>query len=112
MDAACLEHRLTERERLEFEENGFFVVKDVLSPQMVEDLIPVVDRLDAQYRAERGLGPHDRVNMLDFIGKDDLFLELLDWPRIFPKVWDILGIHLQQLLAKSIENTWPVLNTR
>ena len=95
MDAACLKHRLTERERLEFEENGFFVVEDVLPQQVVEDLIPVVDRIDAQYRAEQGVGPHDRVNRLDFIGEDDLFLELLDWPRTFPKVWDILGWNIQ-----------------
>ena len=47
----------------------------------------VVDRLDAEYRPLRGKGPHERLNLLDFIGKDEMFLELLDWPRTFPKVW-------------------------
>jgi hypothetical protein len=95
MDTACLDYCLTEEERLQFEKNGFFIVKDALPPQMVEDLTAVVDRLDAQYRPEQGLGLHDRLNIMDFLGKDELFLELLDWPTTFPKVWGILGWHLQ-----------------
>ena len=95
MDTACLDYCLTQEERLKFEKNGFFAVEDALPPQMVEDLSAVVDRLDAQYRPEQGLDPHERFNIMDFIGKDDLFLELLDWYKTFPKVWGILGWHIQ-----------------
>lgn len=81
MDIACLEHCLTEDERTKFDRDGFIVVEDALPTSMVEDLTKVVDRI--------GGG-------VDFIGKDDLFLELIDWPRTFPKVLGILGwnIHL------------------
>ena len=34
-------------------------------------------------------------NFFDFIGKDELFLELLDWPKTFAKVFGILGWHIQ-----------------
>ena len=95
MDTACLEYCLTEKERREFEQNGFFVVEDALPPPLVEALVTVVDRLDARYRPEMGRGPHDLLSLRDFVGKDDLFLELLDWPRTFPKVWGILGWHIQ-----------------
>ena len=95
MDASCLDYCLSEEERLEFEQNGFFAVDDVLPPQLVEKLIKAVDRVDAQSRREKGLGRHDSNLLLDFIGKDDLFLELLDWPEVFPKVWGILGWHIQ-----------------
>ena len=95
MDTICLDYCLTEKERLEFEQNGFFVVENALPAQMIEDLTAVVDRIDAQYRTEMGLGPHDRLNMIDFIGKDALFLELLDWPKTFPKVWGLLGWNIQ-----------------
>ena len=71
------------------------VLEDVLPPSLVRDLTVAVDRLDAEFRPKKGLGPHDLLNLLDFIGKDDLFLELLDWPRTFPKVWGILGWHIQ-----------------
>ena len=105
MDTACLEYCLTEEERREFEQNGFFVVEDALPPPLVEELVAVVDRLDAQYRPAMGRGPHDLLTLRDFIGKDDLFLELLDWPRTFPKVWGILGWHIQ--LYHSHMNVTP-----
>jgi len=28
----------------------------------------VVDRLDAEYRPQMGLGPYERLNLLDFVG--------------------------------------------
>ena len=81
MDSACLEHRLTEAERAKFERDGFVVVENALPPSMVEGLIEAVDSVKAG---------------VDFVGKDDRFLELIDWHRTLPKVWGILGwnIHL------------------
>jgi len=107
MNNACLEYSLTEQEKLAFERVGFFVIEDALPPSLVEQLVQVVDRLDAQYRPVRGRGPHELLNLLDFIGKDALFLELLDWPRTFPKVWGLLGWHIQ--LYHSHMNVTPPL---
>ena len=90
MDPTCLEHSLTEQERQQFEEDGYFIVKDVLPPDLIADLITAVDRINAAYEPHAGDG-----NYFDVIGKDDLFLELLDWPETFPKVWGILGWHIQ-----------------
>ena len=116
MDASWFDYCLSDDERLEFEENGFFIVEDALPREMVENLIAVVDRLDAQYRAPVGTqdlvraplgvlnpnrppdklrGPNERLNLLDFVGKDEIFLKLLDWPKTFPKVWDLLGWNIQ-----------------
>ena len=81
MDKACLEHCLTEAERTKFERDGFIVIENALPAPMVEGLIEAVDSVKAG---------------VDFIGKDDRFLELIDWQRTLPKVWGILGwnIHL------------------
>ena len=81
MDTACLEHCLTEAERTKFERDGFIVIENALPAPMVEGLIEAVDSVKAG---------------VDFIGKADRFLELIDWPRTLPKVWGILGwnIHL------------------
>ena len=95
MDPTCLNYCLTEEERRTFDEKGFFIVEDVLPLQLVKDVEAVVDRIDARHRAENSVGPHDRVNLLDFIGKDEVFLELLDCPKTFPKVWGILGWNIQ-----------------
>ena len=99
MDTACLDYCLTDEEKNGFERDGFLVVEDALNPQMLDALTPVVDRLDAEHRAENEVGPHDRMHLRDFVGKDEIFLELLDWPKTFPKVWGILGWHIQLYLS-------------
>ena len=107
MDTACLNYRLTETERDQFEQNGFFVVEDALSPEIVQELTKLVDRVDTDYRNAMGLSSCEVLELIDFVGRDDLFLELLDWPRTFPKVWEILGWHIQ-LYHSHIQITPPV----
>ena len=95
MDDACLEHRLTDDERRQFEEQGFLVVPNVLPGDAVERLAAAAERIDAQWRPKRKLKPAEPLNLLDAIGKDDAFLELLELPATFMKVVDILGWHIQ-----------------
>ena len=92
MDGSNLPHCLTDAERLEFDRNGFLAVENALPNDLVERLTQVVDRIDENHRSEHGVSLHDRVNHLDFVGQDALFLELLDWPKTFSKVWGILGV--------------------
>ncbi len=95
MDAGCLQHSLTDEERESFERDGFFVVHDALPQELVTELVSAVDRLDSGYRTRHGVGSHELIHILDFIGKDPSFLTLLDWPQTFPKVWGILGWNIQ-----------------
>lgn len=95
MDVSSLLHCLTDAERLEFDRNGFLAVENALPNELVERLTQVVDRIDDNHRSEHGVSLHDRVNHLDFVGQDALFLELLDWPKTFSKVWGILGWNIQ-----------------
>ena len=95
MNAACLEHQLTDEERRTFEEQGYLVVPDVLPAEMIQRLIAAADRVAADYRARNGTDNFGRINALDFIGKDDEFMELVDWPRTFAKVWGLLGWNIQ-----------------
>ena len=87
MDIECLQHCLTADEGARFERDGFIVVDNALPAEMVADLTKAVDRV--------GRGD-------DFIGKDDLFLELIDWPRTFPKVWGILGWNIHSYYSQLI----------
>ena len=95
MDAACLAHRLTDEERLIFEKNGYLVVEDVLTEQYVNDLYTTSSDIVAEYRRTKGIDNDVLANPFDYIGRDELFLNLLDWPLTFPKVWGILGWHIQ-----------------
>lgn len=95
MDDACLHHRLTDAERRQFEEQGFLVVPGVLPAARAQLLASAAERIDAEWRPKRQLKAHQPLNLLDAIGKDDAFLELLDLPQTFMKVVDILGWHIQ-----------------
>ena len=95
MDPACLAHCLSEAERLEFEENGYLVFDEILPQSTVDDLVEVTDRIDAEERHKRNVGPHERMTVRDILWRDDQLLELVDYPTTLPKVWDILGWNIQ-----------------
>jgi len=90
MDPNCLEYRLTAQEREHFEREGYLVVPGALDREQVRRLVDVVD---ARYREElqRGLLPHLPFVLGNFLQVSDELVELIDNPRIFPKVWAILG---------------------
>ncbi|MCZ6634520.1 MAG: phytanoyl-CoA dioxygenase family protein [bacterium] len=121
MEPACLAHCLTEEERTAFEQDGFFVVEDVLTPQMIEDLTQAVERADGTYRQriaeDRDLqdlivrpgrmAPHDRLELVNILQQDPVFLDLVDLPQILPKVWGILGWNIK-LYVTQLVMTPPV----
>jgi ectoine hydroxylase-related dioxygenase (phytanoyl-CoA dioxygenase family) len=102
MNPDCLNHLLSEEERRQFETEGYLVLEDAIPATLVERLTAVVDRVDAEERRAKGLGPGDGLNILDFLSRDELFLELLDWPKTLPKVWGILGWNIQLYHAHMI----------
>ena len=95
MDPRHLAHTLTPEESRRFERDGFFAVEEAIPDSLVQRLLPVCDRIDREERERQGKGPGERINHFDFIGRDEIFLELLDWGKTFPKVWGILGWHIQ-----------------
>jgi ectoine hydroxylase-related dioxygenase (phytanoyl-CoA dioxygenase family) len=90
MHPSCLEHRLTERERIIFNETGLLMVEDALSSEQVAALTAASDRLYTQKLMEG----HDATKALfypNFIPDDLLFADLVDYEKILPKVWGLLG---------------------
>ena len=90
MDPSCLQFAITEEERKTFEADGLFYVEDALSPAQVENLTAALDRVH-----ERGLAAGQAADKAmfvpNFIPEDDQFADLVDYERILPKVWGILG---------------------
>jgi ectoine hydroxylase len=89
-DASCLHHALTEAERQQFDELGYFMVEDALSSQQVAALTDVTDTI---FERKVAAG-HDTKKALfypNFIPDHSLYQDLVDYEKILPKVWDILG---------------------
>ena len=93
MDATCLEYCLTDHECQVFERDGFLLIPDALTVDMVNELNTAIDGMIAKRVEGRAT---NELKILDFLVEDDIFLELIDWTRTFPKVWKILkwNIHL------------------
>ena len=102
MNRETLNYRLTDQEREAFDRDGYFIVPDVLSADQLSRLNAAVDRIDAEERAANGRSPYETQNILDFIGRDEAFLELLDYTPVFPKVWGILGWNIQLYHSHTI----------
>ena len=97
MDPSCTQHCLTDTEREAFERDGFLLVPDALSPTELDRLTALVDDLGQRRASE--VEPGGRLHLRDFLHDDPMFMDLLDWPTTFPKIWGILGWHIQLYLS-------------
>src|SRR6187402_722192 len=101
LDISCLENKLTDDERKTFEETGFLVVEDALSPAQVKSLTAKADEIYAE-RVAQGHNPAQALFYPNFIPDDPQFADLVDYPKILPKVWGLLGWNIYLYHAHMI----------
>jgi ectoine hydroxylase len=90
MDPACLQYALTETEKQQFEEQGYMLVENALSPNHVARLTALCDAIHAR-KVEEGFDSKKALFYPNFIPDDPAFAELVDYEKVLPKVWQILG---------------------
>ena len=90
MNPDCLQFALTDAERGQFDVKGYLVVTNALDRVMLDRLIAAVDRVDARERTA-SFGTERLLSFANILPEDESFLVLIDWPKVFPKVWGILG---------------------
>ncbi len=110
MDTSCLDYLITDEQRQHFEEQGYLIVRDVLSSEQIEELTAAVDRIwevEAPkspeelelFEQQRGFIPKGITPTtfhVPFVGREQVFIDLIDHPKTFPIIWGILGwnIHI------------------
>lgn len=90
MDQTSLRHSLAAEERQQFQEQGYLVVPDALDRATCDRLIAAVDRVNARERTPE-FGHERLLSFSNILPEDPSFVDLADWPCVFPKVWGILG---------------------
>lgn len=93
MDVAAIQHRLTDAERQTFDQQGFLQIEDALTPEHVKLLTEVTDGVHER-RLATGQSPTTALFVPNFLPEDPLFLDLVDYEPIVPKIWGILGWNL------------------
>ncbi|QGN34421.1 phytanoyl-CoA dioxygenase family protein [Microlunatus sp. Gsoil 973] len=101
MQVSALAHRLTEEDRATFERQGFLQIEDALTADHVKLLTEVTDRIHERYVAA-GNPDNQAMFVPNFIPEDKLFLDLVDYEPILPKIWGILGWNLSIYHAHMI----------
>ena len=103
MDAKnWLRYCATEAQLRQFNDEGYLIVEDALAPDLLARLNEAVDRVEAKRRAEQGLRPDALLSAFRTVVEDDAFLDLLDNPKTFPLLWDILGWNIQLYISHLI----------
>jgi len=102
MEKNWLDHCATKEQLRQFDEEGYLVVEDALSPEEVQTMTEAIDRIDACEREAKDLKPEQTMTKFRTIVEDDSFLELLDNAKTFPLVWDILGWNVQHYISHLI----------
>lgn len=101
MDVAAIQHRLSADERRTFEEQGFLYIEDALPEERVKLLTEVTDGIHERELAN-GQSPNTAMFVPNFLPEDPLFLDLVDYESIVPKMWGILGWNLSLYHAHLI----------
>jgi hypothetical protein len=90
MNLSCLQYRLTDAERRQFNETGLLTVENALTQEQVASLTALTDSIFERKLAE-GHSPHGSLFYPNFIPDHPLFADLVDHEKVVPKVWGILG---------------------
>jgi hypothetical protein len=90
MTPECLQYRLTDEEKQTFNETGWLQIENALSSEQIEALTAASDRIFEQ-KLTQGHNAQQALFYPNFIPDDELFLNLVDYEKVLPKVWGILG---------------------
>lgn len=87
-------HQMSMEEKADFVRDGYLLVPGVLGKTKVDHLSAALDRVRNLVAGAHGVPLIDGFNLLDFMGLDEAFINLVDHPKTFPKLWAILGWNL------------------
>ena len=100
---------ISEVERKEFHEQGFLLLRNVLTEDHRAALEAAVDRVYAEEKAAGNTTKDGTLHLLGFLDRDELFGELLTHPIAFPYMWGLAGLehlHPPQPPRRDARRRW------
>lgn len=91
---------MTTEQKLFFETNGYLVIENALTPDELERVRASADRAEAIWRADKtrkGRRGPNLEQIQAIIEYDDIFLDLMEHPKVFPLIREILGADISMV---------------
>lgn len=87
---------LADAQKREFDDNGFLVFEDLMSPAEVERYLGIIDRIDRTCPQTHGgprnsRKPGEHLELRNAVAYDPELMELLADERLFPAIVDLMG---------------------
>lgn len=93
---------LTRDQRKQWKTQGYLVLKQVLSSTEVQTLIETVDEMDAEFRKGENINADSVFDKRNVMEDNDIFVNLMDHPVMFPVVRELLGDFIQLSMSEVI----------
>ena len=106
MDLAPLvegqESVLTEKQKQQWKEDGYLVLKGILSSKEVENLTTVVDQMYADHLQQPDVKPEAGLDRRNVMEEHDIFVDLMDHPATFPIVLELMSPYIHLSMSEVI----------
>jgi len=86
---------MSEQQKHEFEESGFIILENFLTPQELMRLSDAADEVVERIQHEKGLRVETHFQVRNALAHHDAFLDLIDHPSMLPLVVDAIGWNIQ-----------------
>ena len=106
MDLAPLiegqESVLTDKQKKQWKEDGFLVMKGILSSEEVENLTTVVDQMYEDHLQQPDVKPDAGLDRRNVMEDHDIFVDLMDHPTTFPIVLELMSPYIHLSMSEVI----------
>ena len=86
---------MSEQQKHEFEEAGFVILENFLTPQELMRLSDAADEVVERIQHEKELRVETHFQVRNALAHHDAFLDLIDHPSMLPLVVDAIGWNIQ-----------------
>ncbi|SVB82653.1 uncharacterized protein METZ01_LOCUS235507, partial [marine metagenome] len=86
---------ISDEQQRQFDDDGFFLVENVLRLDEIDRLLAATDALDTCYRKTQNIGPEQAFQVRNALAQHDEFFRLVDHPVTLPLVVDVIGVNIQ-----------------
>ena len=85
---------LTEEQTCHWKQNGYLLLKGILSPDKVRNLTIVVDQMHAEHLKQPEAEPHADFDQRNVMEENNIFVDMMDHPTTFQVVLELMGPYI------------------